>query len=118
MSGVTLEFDTLLEVDEIEFDLVRTAPKREIGDHHMEEGRFSRTGFAGDQRVLAGPLPYREILHFGRTGAANGNAKLFGGFLFPDFVFGRGYFFERHFDAISAFAELADFVQKFSGEFG
>src|SRR4030095_2276536 len=35
--GVTLEFDALLEVDEVELDLLGTARQREIGDDDVKE---------------------------------------------------------------------------------
>ena len=48
---VRLELNAFLEVDKVEFDMLRTARQREIGDDDVEKRRFSRTRFSGEERV-------------------------------------------------------------------
>ena len=76
VGGVAFELDAFLEVHEVELDLLRAAPQREVGDDDVEEGGFARAGFAGDQAVLAGAFADGEVLELGRAGAADGHAQL------------------------------------------
>src|SRR5205085_3693033 len=69
--SVALELHALLEIDEIELDLLRTAPQGEICDDGMEERRFSGTGFSSDQHVLPRAFADGEILQLGRARAAD-----------------------------------------------
>ena len=69
--GVALELDALLEVDQVELDLLRAAPQRQVGDDDVEQGGLAGAGLAGDQRVLARALADGEVLELGRAGAAD-----------------------------------------------
>lgn len=114
--AVAFELDALFEVDEVELDLLGTAPEREVGDDDVEEGGFAGTGFAGEQRVLACALADGEVLQLGRAAAADGDAQFAGGFEGPDVLGGRGDVGERHLDAVGVLAALADFLDEGNGE--
>ena len=72
--GITFELHAFLEIDEIELDLLRAAPQRQIGDDDMEQRGLAGAGFAGDKHVLAGAFANRQHLEFLGPGAADGHA--------------------------------------------
>ena len=67
MRGIDLELDALLEVDQVEVDLVGAVVQGEVGDQRVHQRRLARAGPAGDQDVLRGALPEREVLPLGRA---------------------------------------------------
>ena len=71
--GVDLEFDALLEVDQVKVDLVGAVAKRQVGDQGMHQGGLARSGTAGDEHVLRGALTQRQVLPLGGAGLAEGD---------------------------------------------
>jgi len=71
MRGVAFELHALFEIDKVELDLLRAAPKREVRDDDVKERRFSGAGFAGEQSVLPRAFANRKLLEFRRASAAN-----------------------------------------------
>ncbi len=55
-SGVDLELDAFLEVDQIELDLLGGVPHGQIGDEHMQECRLAGARLACDQCMLGRSL--------------------------------------------------------------
>src|SRR5262249_31964111 len=52
---VWLELDTLLEVDQIQFNFIRAVDQAQVGDDRVQERGLAGAGLAGDQAVLRGP---------------------------------------------------------------
>ena len=50
--GIGLEFHTLLEVNEVQFDFIRAVPQGQVGDHHVQECGLARSGLARNEHVL------------------------------------------------------------------
>ena len=98
--GITLEFDALLEVHQIELDLIRDCTTREVGDDDVKQGGLARTGLAGDQHVLAGALADGEHLEFLRTGAADRHPQFLAGIGVPELPFRRRDLRERNLHAV------------------
>ena len=65
---VDLEFDPLLEVDQVEVDLIGAVIQCQIRDQRVHHCRFARACAAGDQDVLRCPLAEREVLALRRAG--------------------------------------------------
>ena len=114
---VALELDALFEIDEVELDLLGRTGEREIRDDDVEERRFAGTGFACEERVLAGAFADGEKLVLGRAGAPDGDLDFAGRLVLPQLA-GRGSDLrEGDFDPVRVDARLADLVDKFRGEF-
>jgi hypothetical protein len=62
MRGVGLELDALLEIHEVELDLVRAVPQRQVRDEHVQHRGLAGAGLAGNQRVLVRALTQRQVL--------------------------------------------------------
>ena len=114
--GVGFELDAFFKVDEVELDLVRAAREREVGDDDVEQGGLAGTGLAGEQGVLAGTFADREVLQLGRASAADGDAQLVGGLVFPVVGGIGGDVGERDFDTVRVGAGFADLVDEADGE--
>ena len=111
MCGIGLEFHAFLEVDQVELDFLRRIPKRKIGDHRMQQRGLAGASLAGDQRMLRGALPQREVLEFGRARPAERHSHFAVSVERPHLIQGRGDDFKRHFDAAGILRGLADRVQ-------
>ncbi len=59
---VPLEFDTFLEVDQIEFGFLGAVDQRHIRDQCVQESRFTRTGLARNECMLGRSAPKVESL--------------------------------------------------------
>ncbi len=53
VGGVGLELDPFLEIDQVKFHFVGAVEQGEVADQGVQQGRFARTGFAGDEDVLS-----------------------------------------------------------------
>src|SRR5438067_545778 len=67
--AVALEFDTLLQVDQIERQLLRAVDKGEAGDQCMEQRRLARARATGDEHMMRITGTKLEALYLLRTGA-------------------------------------------------
>src|SRR5438477_10492505 len=110
MLGVTLEFDTFLEIDEVKFDLLRAAPQRQIGNDDVEECRFTGAGFARHEGVLASPFAHGQVLKLGRARTSDRDSNFFCGGQRPKLVWLRRDLVEWHFDTVGASADSPDFL--------
>ena len=78
-TGVGLELDALLEVDQIQLDLVGAVHQGQVGDQGVQQRRFARAGLAGDQHVLGRALAQLEALPLGGPGPAQRHIDARGG---------------------------------------
>ncbi len=115
--GVAFELDAFLEIHEVKFHLIRAAPERQVRDEHVKQCGFARTGFAGDQTVLARALAEREVLQLRRASPPDGDAQFARCLQTPYFPVFRRNLDERHLDAIGVGAFLADLLEQFCFEF-
>ena len=113
--GVTLELDAFFEIDQVEFDLLGTAPQRQVRNDHVEERGFARAGLAGDQTMLTRAFSNGQVLQLGGAGAANWHAQLAGGVLAPNLRFRGNNLFERHFDPARIAAAAANLMDELTG---
>ena len=100
MIRITFKLNPLLEVDQIEFHFIRTAPEGEIAHDDMEESRFARTRLPGYEGMLAGSFSESEILQFRRAAATDRDTKLSRCSERPSFAFFRSDKREGHLDTI------------------
>ena len=115
---VALEFDALLEVDEVELDLCGAEMERKIGDEDVEQCGFSGTRFTGQKCVLSGAVSERKELLFGGASPANWDAQFEGGGARPDGILGRGDLAERDLNPGRIDVGASDLVDDFAGELG
>ncbi len=110
---VGLEFNALLEVDEIKLNLIRRIPHRQIADQRVQQRRFTRTGLAGDQRVLRDAPAEAKGLHAGGAGAADCDADVAVALERPELRGLGGDKIERHFHALGLASTFADVMEDF-----
>ena len=79
---VPLELDAFLEVDEVQFGLVRAVREREVGDERVQQRRFAGAGFAGDDGVLGGAAAEREDCRRVAPARPTGTSKPFAALAF------------------------------------
>jgi hypothetical protein len=115
-AAVAFELDALLKIHQVELHLLRTAPESQVSDDDVEQRGFARTGFAGNQRVLARAAANFKILKFRRAGTANRRPQEFRGFLPPHFPVPGGDRFKRHLDPAGILAQFADALEKIGGK--
>ena len=118
VGGVDLELDALLEVDQVEVDLVGAVVQGEVGDQGVHQGRLARAGATGDQHVLRGALPEREVLPLGGAGLAERNVDPGAAVAGPVGAARRADEIERHLDALGVPGGGADFLDLAGGELG
>ena len=100
MIGVTLKLDPLLEVDQVKLHFIRAAPEGEIAHDDMEESRFTRTRFPGNEGMLTGALPEGEVLQLRRTAAPDRDTQFPRGTERPPFALCRSNKRKGHLNAI------------------
>ena len=107
-AGVGLELDALLEVDQVQFHLVGAVTQREVGDQHVEQGRFARAGLAGDQDVLRSAVAEAQQLELHGARPAQGHVDAGAAVGGPPFVIRRDDAGEGHLDPAGVFGRAAD----------
>src|SRR5206468_8201605 len=73
MRGVRLELHAFLEVHQVQFDFLGTVVQSEIRDEGVQERRFARARFAGNEDMMGGALAKLQMLPFGSAGSAEGD---------------------------------------------
>ncbi len=107
LRDIHLEFDALLEVDEVELDFVRAVPQGQVRNDDVQQVRLARTGFAGDQGVLSQTAAETQMLQAHRAGVSERNGDLVAGVGGPQLRGGRHDRVKRQFDAQSVFGRAA-----------
>ena len=114
VSGVGLELDTLLEVDQIELDFIGAVMQRGVGDERMQQRRFSGAGLAGDQHMLRRSLAESQVLQLGGPRATDRDVQSGPCAGRPELIGGRHHSFERHFDAADRTGQLPREAHQFT----
>src|SRR5262245_2637753 len=116
MGRIDLEFDPLLEVDQVEVDLVGAVVQGEVGDQSVHQGRLARAGAPGDQGMLRRSMAEREMLALGGARLTERDINAIAAVVCPVGAPGRTDELERYFNALGVSRGRADVLDLPGGE--
>src|SRR5438132_4343395 len=111
MGGVGLELDPFLEIDQVELNFLRAVEQAEIADQRVQQGRFTRTGLAGNEDVLSRSLTQLQVLPPGGAHPPQGDADARPAIGGPPLFWRRRDELKRHFHALGSASLVADNLQ-------
>src|SRR3954470_22697729 len=98
MRRVSLEFNALLEVNQIKLNLIRAVHQGGVCNEPVQEGRLTRTRLTGHKQMLRRPPSKSHRLQGSSAGPANWHHQFLATVTLPVVGFGRGNLLEWNLD--------------------